>query len=199
MRGHLYCCTEADLAVRSESALRPPFFFCSLPPTSTLHPSMRLVDCEGVECEKQHALWEPVETAMKMTMRYEFDVFRANLQCCIFLRSPLGSSDLFFFWKPCRSNLGPSRDSGWKAKNWGPFEGCTDSDNLVTMEVFGNVSTKRLSMPHDQQMARYLRRFEHRQRQAWAKMQVSVGLWLRMYGYSSLHTNAKARESSKNT
>ena len=31
MRGkfdrHLYCCTEADLAVRSESALRPPLFF----------------------------------------------------------------------------------------------------------------------------------------------------------------------------
>ena len=28
---HLYCCTDADLAVRSESALLPPFF-CSLPP-----------------------------------------------------------------------------------------------------------------------------------------------------------------------
>ena len=82
----------------------------------------------------------------------------------------------------------------------GSFEGCADSDNLVTMEVFGNVSTKRLSMPHDQQMARYLRRFEHQQQsQGWAKMQVSVGLWMRMYGYSSLHTNAKARESSKNT
>ena len=38
MRGkfdrHLYCCTEADLAVRSESALRPPYFFCSLPPST---------------------------------------------------------------------------------------------------------------------------------------------------------------------
>ena len=32
-----------------------------------------------------------------------------------------------------------------------------------------------------------------------AKMQVTVGVWLRMYGYSSLHTNAKARESAKNT
>ena len=35
MRGkfdrHLYCCTEADLAVRSESALRPPFFFVHYP------------------------------------------------------------------------------------------------------------------------------------------------------------------------
>ena len=30
-------------------------------------------------------------------MRYEFDAFRVNLQCCIFLRSPLGSSDLFFY------------------------------------------------------------------------------------------------------
>ena len=31
---HLYCCTEADLAVRSKPALRPPFF-CSLSPTQT--------------------------------------------------------------------------------------------------------------------------------------------------------------------
>ena len=37
MRGkfdrHLYCCTDADLAVRSESALRPPtlFFFVHYP------------------------------------------------------------------------------------------------------------------------------------------------------------------------
>ena len=35
MRGkfdrHLYCCTEADLAVRSESALPPPFFFVHYP------------------------------------------------------------------------------------------------------------------------------------------------------------------------
>ena len=28
---HLYCCTEADLAVRSESALRPPFSFVHYP------------------------------------------------------------------------------------------------------------------------------------------------------------------------
>ena len=32
----------------------------------------------------------------------------------------------------------------------------------------------------------------------WANMQVTVGFCLRMYGYSSLHTNAKARENSKN-
>ena len=30
------------------------------------------------------------------------------------------------------------------------------------------------------------------------KMQVTVGFWLRMYAYSSLHTNAKARANSKN-
>ena len=119
-----------------------------------------------------------------------------------FLRSPLGSSDLFFFLISKAMSIKPRTVQGFglKGKNWGPFEGCADSDNLVTMEVFGNVSTKRLSMPHDQQMARYLRRFElQQQSQAWAKMQVSAGLWLRMYGYSILHTNAKARESSKNT
>ena len=31
-----------------------------------------------------------------------------------------------------------------------------------------------------------------------AKMQVTVSFLLRMYGYSSLHTNAKPRENSKN-
>ena len=28
----------------------------------------------------------------------------------------------FFFWKPCRSNRGPSRNPGWVYRNWGPFE-----------------------------------------------------------------------------
>ena len=105
----------------------------------------------------------------------------------------------FFLFSKAMS-IKPRTVQGLGLKGWGPFEGCADSDNLVTMEVFGNVSTKRLSMPHGQQMAQYLRRFElQQQNQAWAKMQVSVGLWLRMYmyGYSSLHTNAKARESSK--
>ena len=47
-------------------------------------------------CEKQHALKQPVETAVKTTMRCEFNAFGANLQCCMILRSPLGSSDFFF-------------------------------------------------------------------------------------------------------
>ena len=165
---------------------------------------MRLVDREGVECEKQHALWA-CENQSKLPWRWRCvtsSISSEPICNAAFFSLTFGIQWSFFFEfrKPCRSNLGPSRDSSWKAKNWGAFEGCADSDNLVTLEVFGNVSTKRLSMPHDQQMARYLRRFEDQQQsQAWAKMQVSFGLWMRMYGYSSLHTNAKARESSKNT
>ena len=47
-----------------------------------------LVDREGEECEKLHALQGQLESrncAMKATMRYEFDAFGANLQCCLFL------------------------------------------------------------------------------------------------------------------
>ena len=50
-----------------------------------------------MQCEKQHALKEPVETAIKTTMRYEFDAFGAKFLCCMILRSPSGSSDFFIF------------------------------------------------------------------------------------------------------
>ena len=60
-----------------------------------------VVDREGVECEKLHALQvkdnSGVETAMKATMHYEFDAFGANLQCCLSLLS--GSCEFFFFLK----------------------------------------------------------------------------------------------------
>ena len=57
-----------------------------------------LVDREGVECEKLHALQghSRVETAMKAKMRFEFDVFGVNLQRCLSLRLPLGSCEYFF-------------------------------------------------------------------------------------------------------
>ena len=47
---------------------------------------------------------------MKMTMRYEFDAFRVNLQCCIFLRLPLGPSDLFFFFFNFESHVDQTED-----------------------------------------------------------------------------------------
>ena len=82
---------------------------------------------------------------MKTTMRYEFDAFGANLQCCIFLRSHLGSSE-FFISKAMSIKTGTVWGLGLSGKNCGgPFERCADSENLVTMEVFGNVSTKRFS------------------------------------------------------
>ena len=62
--------------------------------------STNVVDRKGVVCEKQHRLYKDnsrVETAMKATMRYEFDAFGANLQCCLSLLLPLTSCDFFSF------------------------------------------------------------------------------------------------------
>ena len=130
---------------------------------SWLLPSiLRLIDREGVECEKHHALKEPVETAMKTTMSYEFDAFGANLQCCIFLRSPQGSSEFFFISKAMSIKSRTVWGFGLSGKNCGgPFERCADSENLVTMEVFGNVSTKRFSccMVTAQQLVRAVQRW----------------------------------------
>ena len=151
----------------------------------------------SMRCENQSKLswrWRCVTSSMPSESICNVAFFFAHLW-----------DPVIFFFFNFESHVGQTKDrprTRVERQNWGPFEGCAVSDNLVTMEVFGNVSTKRLSMPHDQQMARYLRRFElQQQSQARAKLhaQVSVGLWLRMYGYSSLHTNAKARESSKNT
>ena len=41
-------------------------------------------DCEGVACEMLRAVQGPLETALKTTMRYTFDVFRDTLQRCLF-------------------------------------------------------------------------------------------------------------------
>ena len=112
---------------------------------------------------------------------------------------------IFLFRKPCRSNLGPSGDSGWVAKTAEDLSNGAQTAKTWSRWRFSetwapNVFLAAWSpLSSWSEMARYLRRFELQQSQAWAKMKVSVGLWLRMYGYSSLHTNAKARESSKNT
>ena len=133
-------------------------------------------------------------------MRCEFDAFGANLQ--LFFVRLWGPVIFFLFQKP---NLGPSGDSGWVAK---PAEDL--SKGARTAKTWSRWRFSETWAPnaflaawsplsHWSQMARYLRRFELQQSQAWAEMQVSVGLCLRMYGYLSLHTNVKARESSKNT
>ena len=108
------------------------------------NPSMRLVDYEGVECEKAACAVRTSRNCHEDDDALRVRCLQSQFAMLHFSSLTFGIQWSFFFWKPCRSNLGPSRDSGWKAKNWGPFEGCTDSDNLVTMEVFGNVSTKRL-------------------------------------------------------
>ena len=140
-----------------------------------------------------------VETAMKATMRYDFDAFGANLQWCLSLYL-WGSVN--FFWKPCRSNRGPSRNSGWVHKNRGSFEEIC----WAQTRNFGHGGFRKREQStlhahlHGHRTAAGQRWFEREKANTLplAKMQVTVGLWLRMYGYSSLHTNAKARENSKN-
>ena len=87
-----------------------------------------LVDRESVECEKLHALLGQLESRNCYRGNDTLRVRRlwsqlAMALCCLFLLLPLISSPVnFFFWKPCRSNRGPSRNSGWVHRNWEPFE-----------------------------------------------------------------------------
>ena len=65
------------------------------------------------------------ETAMKATMRDEFDAsgFGANLKCCLFFFCLWGPVNFFFeSHVVSRSNRGPSGNSGWVHRNWRPFE-----------------------------------------------------------------------------
>ena len=55
-----------------------------------------VVDREGVNSCMLYKDNSRVETAMKATMRHEFDAFGANLQCCLSLLLPLGSCEFFF-------------------------------------------------------------------------------------------------------
>ena len=125
---------------------------------STLHPSIRLVDREGVE-----SVWKAA-CAVRTSRNCHEDDDALRVRCIqsqfamlYFSSLTFRSSDLFFFLISKAMSIKPRTVQGFGLKGWGPFEGCADSDNLVTMEVFGNVSTKRLSMPHGQQMAQYLR------------------------------------------
>ena len=63
-----------------------------------------LVDREGLECEKQLALQGQLETAMKTTIRYAFDAFGANLQCCAIFFFCLQGHVHFFnpLWGHCQ-------------------------------------------------------------------------------------------------
>ena len=72
--------------------------------------------------------------------------------------------------------------------------------NLVTVEVFESMSTK-LCRPTCVVTERPLVRDDSSSRDkatTSTKMQATVDFRLRMYGYSSLHTNVKARDNSKN-
>ena len=87
-----------------------------------------------------------VETALKATMRYEFDAFGVNLQCCLSLLLPLtlGSCEFFFILKAMSIKLWTRvefieteyllKKSAWRRQR-----------NLVTVEVFENVCTKHFA------------------------------------------------------
>ena len=90
-----------------------------------------------------------VETAIKaVTMRYEFDAsgLGANLQCCLSLLLPLGSSAFFF-----ESHVDQTVDRLGTRVEFTETEDLSKKSagrrkrNLVTVEAFENVSTKHFA------------------------------------------------------
>ena len=87
-----------------------------------------------------------VETAMKGTMRQEFDAFGANLQCCLSLLLPLGSCEFFF-----ESHVDQTVDRLGTRVEFTETEDLSKKSagrrqrNLVTVEVFENVSPKNFA------------------------------------------------------
>ena len=164
-----------------------------------------------VECEKLHALLGQLESPNcyeggdTLRVRRLRSQLAMALSCCLFLLLPLESCEFFFFWKPCRSNRGPSRNSGWVHRNWGPFEEIcmAQTTKLCHGGGFRKREHKALCMltcmvtgqPHGKRWFELRGQRQHLRK----KMQLIVGFWLCMYGYSSLHTKTKARENSKNS
>ena len=106
-----------------------------------------------------------------------------------------------FFWKAM--SIKPSRNSGWVHRNWGPFEEICWAQTTKLGHGGGfrkrehNAFCMLTCMVPGQPLVRD-DLSSRDEANTLAKMQVTVGFWLRMYAYSSLHTNAKARENSKN-
>ena len=116
---------------------------------------------------------------------------------------------LFCLWGPVNFflkaiSIKPSRNSGWVHRNWGSFEEICWAQ--TTKLGHGGGFRKREhkafacspAWSPDSRWSEMIRAPGTKPTPQLAKMQVTVGFWLRMYAYLSLHTNAKARENSKN-
>ena len=115
-------CTVYIVEVQRTSEL----IFLRLQNSNSQMASTIVVDREGVVCEKLHALQGQLESRNCYVIWRRRCVTSSMLDptCnAAFLFVCLwGPVSFFFFWKPCRSNRGPSRNSGWVHRNWGPFE-----------------------------------------------------------------------------
>ena len=98
-----------------------------------------------------------IETAMKVTMRYEFDAFGANLQCCLFLC--LWGPVIFFF----DSHVDQTVDRLGTPVEFTETEDLSKKSagrrqrNLVTVDVFENVSTKHFACSLDSRWSEMIR------------------------------------------
>ena len=87
-----------------------------------------------------------VETALKATMRCEFDAFGANLQCCLSLFLAFGYCEFFF-----ESHVDQTVDRLGTRVEFTETEDLSKKcagrrqRNLVTVEVFENESTKHFA------------------------------------------------------
>ena len=84
---------------------------------------------------------------MKATMRYEFDAFGANLQCCLPLHLLLGSNELFFLERHVDQTVDRlgTRFDFTETEDLSKKTAGRRQRNLVTVEVFENVSAKHFA------------------------------------------------------
>ena len=84
---------------------------------------------------------------MKTTIRNAFDAFRANLQCCAFFSFPFGGPVIFFFERHVDQTVDRlgTRVEFIKTEDLLKKFAWRRQRNLVTVEVFENVSTKRFA------------------------------------------------------
>ena len=146
-----------------------------------------LVDREGVECEKLYAC---LQGQLESRNCYESDD-ALRVRC---LWGPVN----FFFDSHVDQTVDRlgTRVEFTETEDLSKKSAGRRQRNLVTAEVFENVSTKHFACSLDSRWSEMIRAPGTSTKPT--PWQVTVGFWLRMYGYSSLHTNAKAHENPKN-
>ena len=166
-----------------------------------------LVDREGLKCEKQLALQGQLETAMKRTKCYPFDALGPTWNAApLFFLFASGGLKFFFFERHVDQTV-DRLGTRVEFTETEDFRGAQTS-TLDHGGRFRKLEHKALGimcmltcMVTGQPLVEdgLSSRDKHDEANTLAQMQVTVGFWLLMYGYSSPHTNAKARESSKTT